>query len=155
MGRLLDALERAALVASGVALALLAAGVSVFVILRYGFGVSPFWSEEVLRLCLLAAVFLGAAISVRRREHIRVEFLANLLPPWLRRAWYAILDLVTLGIFVLVVATGIEAVQFNHSTRTAALQVRLSWILWLIPAGFALAALFQIEAMARGRRDRP
>lgn len=155
MGRLLDALERAALIAGGAALALLAAGVSAFVILRYGFGISPFWSEEALRLCLLAAVFLGAAISTRRREHIRVEFLVNLLPPALRRAWYAILDLATLGIFVLVVVTGIEAVQFNHTTRTAALQLRLSWILWLIPAGFALAALFQIEAMARDRRSKP
>lgn len=154
MGRLLDALERAALLAGGAALALLAIGVSAFVILRYGFGISPFWSEEALRLCLLATVFLGAAISVRRREHIRVEFLVNLLPPLLRRAWYAILDLATLGIFALVVATGIEAVQFNDTTRTTALQLRLSWILWLIPAGFALAALFQIEAMWRDRRGR-
>jgi TRAP-type C4-dicarboxylate transport system permease small subunit len=151
----LDALERGAVIIGGVAMACLAAGVIALVGLRYIFGVSPFWSEEVLRIFLLTAVFLGAGVSVRGRRHIRVEFLTELLPKRLRAAWYLLLDLATLGLFGLLIWTGLEAVQFNATQRTVALQVPLSWIMWLVPAGFALGAIFLVEEIFRGRERRP
>src|SRR5262249_6018009 len=129
-------------------MALLTIAVITFVFLRYIFNVSPFWSEEAIRICLLAAVLLGAGVSVRGNRHIRVEFLTELLPPRLRRAWYTLLDLAALGLFVLVVVTGIEAVGFNALMRTVALQFPISWIIWLVPAGFALAAIFMVEELA-------
>jgi TRAP-type C4-dicarboxylate transport system permease small subunit len=148
--RALDALERGAVILGSVAMACLAVAVAALVAARYLFAVSPFWSEEVIRICLLAAVFLGAAVSVRGRRHIRVEFLADLLPPALRRTWYLLLDLVALGLFVLLVGLGIEAVEFNHAQRSVSLQMRLSWIMWLVPAAFALAAVFLVEEIAKG-----
>ena len=48
-----------------IAMALLATGVILLVALRYVFGISPFWSEELVRIFLIVAVFLGAAVSVR------------------------------------------------------------------------------------------
>jgi len=151
----LNALERGAVFVGGVAMACLAAGVIALVALRYVFGISPFWSEEVLRFFLLTAVFLGAGVSVRGRRHIRVEFLTELLPKHLKRAWYLLLDLVTLGLFGLLIWTGIEAVEFNASQRTVALQVPLSWIMWLVPAGFALGAVFLVEEILAGRKRGP
>jgi TRAP-type C4-dicarboxylate transport system permease small subunit len=152
--RALDALERGAVVLGSVALACLASGTAALVAARYLFSISPFWSEEALRILLLVAVFLGAAVSVRGRRHIRVEFLAGLLSPALRRAWYLLLDLAALGLFALLVWLGIEAVGFNHAQRSVSLQIPLSWTMWLVPAGFALATLFLIEEIARGRNGR-
>lgn len=152
MKRLLDTLERAAVFAGGVAMAGLAIAVPALVLLRYVFHVAPFWSEEVIRLFLLVAVFLGAAVSVRGRRHIRVEFLADLLPPRLKHAWYLLLDLGALALFVLLVWLGIEAVEFNHGQRSVSIQMRLSWVMWLVPACFALAAVFLVEEIVRGRR---
>ena len=77
------------------------------------------------------------------------------LPPAVRRAWYVLLDLASLGLFALVVATGIEAVGFNHTMRPVALQVPVSTIIWLVPAGFALAAIFMAEEIIRRLRRRP
>ena len=155
MRRLLDILERGAVFAGSVAMAGLAIAVVALVLLRYVFHVAPFWSEEVIRLLLLAAVFLGAAVSVRGRRHIRVEFLADLLPPGLKRAWYLLLDLAVLALFVLLVWLGIEAVGFNHAQRSVSLQMRLSYAMWLVPACFALAALFLAEEIVRRREPRP
>lgn len=155
MRPLLNALERGAVILGSVAMACLAVAVIALVALRYLFGISPFWSEEVVRIFLLAAVFLGAAVSVRGRRHIRVEFLTELLPPRLRAAWYLLLDLVALGLFGLLVWTGIEAVQFNAAQRTVALQIPLSWIMWLVPAAFAFAAVFLVEEIVRGQKRGP
>jgi len=154
MRAVLDALERGAVFLGSVAMALLAVAVIALVGMRYLFGVSPFWSEEVIRICLLVAVFFGAAVSVRGRRHIRVEFLTELLPARVRAAWYLLLDAFALVIFGVLVWTGIEAVAFNHSQRTVALQMPLSWIMWLVPACFGLAIVFLLEEIARGK-NRP
>lgn len=155
MKRFLDALEKGAVIVGSVAMACLAVAVIALVALRYLFGVSPFWSEELIRIFLMAAVLLGAGVSVRANRHIRVEFLTELLPPLLRRAWYLLLDLASLGLFVLIVVTGIEAVGFNHAVRTVALQIPVSTIIWLVPAGFAIAAIFMLEEMVRRWKRKP
>ncbi|MGH7002387.1 MAG: TRAP transporter small permease [Alphaproteobacteria bacterium] len=152
MRAVLDALERGVVFLGSVAMACLAIEVAGLVALRYLFGISPFWSEEVIRICLLVAVFLGAAVSVRGRRHIRVEFLTELLPARVREAWYLLLDVFALVIFGVLVWTGIEAVGFNDSQRTVALQMPLSWIMWLVPAAFALAIVFLVEEIARGKQ---
>lgn len=151
----LNALERGAVFVGGVAMAGLAVAVAGLVLLRYVFHVAPFWSEEVIRLFLLVAVFLGAAVSVRGRRHIRVEFLADLLPPRAKRAWYLLLDLAALALFLLLVWLGIEAVEFNHGQRSVSIQMRLSWVMWLVPACFALAAVFLVEEIVKRRDPRP
>jgi TRAP-type C4-dicarboxylate transport system permease small subunit len=153
--RILDALERGAVFVGSVAMALLAIGVVALVALRYLFGISPFWSEELIRIFLMAAVLIGAGVSVRANRHIRVEFLSELLPPGLRRAWYFLLDLVALALFVLIVVTGIEAVGFNHSMRTVSLQIPVSTVIWLVPAGFAIAAIFMLEGIVRRWKKKP
>jgi TRAP-type C4-dicarboxylate transport system permease small subunit len=153
--RILDALERGAVFVGSVAMALLAIGVVALVALRYLFGISPFWSEELIRIFLMAAVLIGAGVSVRANRHIRVEFLSELLPPGLRRAWYFLLDLVALALFVLIVVTGIEAVGFNHSMRTVSLQIPVSTVIWLVPAGFAIAAIFMLEEIVRRWKKKP
>jgi len=153
--KLLDALERGAVFVGSVAMACLAVGVILLVGLRYLAGISPFWSEELIRIFLMAAVLLGAGVSVRANRHIRVEFLADLLPPVLRRTWYLFLDLVALGLFGVIIVMGIEAIGFNHSMRTVSLQIPVSTVIWLVPAGFVIAAIFMLEEIARRWKRRP
>ena len=155
MRKLLDALERGAVFVGSVAMACLAVGVILLVGLRYLAGISPFWSEELIRIFLMAAVLLGAGVSVRANRHIRVEFLADLLPPVLRRTWYLFLDLVALGLFGVIIVMGIEAIGFNHSMRTVSLQIPVSTVIWLVPAGFVIAAIFMLEEIARRWKRRP
>src|SRR5574338_1250598 len=93
-------------------MALLAMLIFAQVVLRYLFAITPVWSEELGRYLLVWAVLAGSAVSVRGARHIRVEFLADLLPARARRAWYLLLDLAILALFVLLVGTGIEAVGY-------------------------------------------
>ncbi|HVO13950.1 MAG TPA: TRAP transporter small permease, partial [Alphaproteobacteria bacterium] len=149
----IERLDRLALLVGAVLMALLALLIFAQVVLRYLFAFTPVWSEELGRYLLIWAVLAGSAVSVRGARHIRVEFLAELLPPRVKRAWYLFLDLVILGLFVLLVATGIEAVGFNYSMRSLGLQVRLSYVMAGIPLFFGIAALFLIDELRRrGKR---
>jgi TRAP-type C4-dicarboxylate transport system permease small subunit len=145
----IERLDRLVLLVGSAAMALLALLIFAQVVLRYLFAVTPVWSEELGRYLLIWAVLAGSAVSVRGARHIRVEFLVELLPAGARRAWYLLLDLVILALFLLLVATGIEAVGFNHSMRSLGLQVRLSYVMAGIPLFFGLAALFLIDELRR------
>ena len=151
---MLDWLERAVLAVGVAALALLTFAVAAQVALRYLFAVTPIWSEELSRYLLVWAVLAGAAASVRGNRHIRVEFLADLLPPALRRGWYRLLDVLALAVFVLVAVLGVEAVKFNHGMRSTGLQAPLSYVMTSVPLFFAAAAVFLAGEIwqRRGRR---
>ena len=151
---MIERLDRLVLLVGAAALGLLALLIFAQVVLRYLFAITPVWSEELGRYLLIWAVLAGSAVSVRGARHIRVEFLVDLLPAGLCRAWYLLLDLVILALFLLLVATGIEAVGFNHSMRSLGLQVRLSYVMAGIPLFFGLAALFLIDELRR-RGKRP
>ena len=146
---MIERLDRLVLLVGVAAMALLALLIFAQVVLRYLFAVTPVWSEELGRYLLIWAVLAGSAVSVRGARHIRVEFLVELLPAGVRRAWYLLLDLVILALFLLLVATGIEAVGYNHSMRSLGLQVRLSYVMAGIPLFFGLAALFLIDELRR------
>jgi TRAP-type C4-dicarboxylate transport system permease small subunit len=151
MRGVLDRVERALDFAGAACLGLLAAAVFAQVVLRYAFSISPVWSEEACRILLVWGVVCGAVVSVRRNQHIRVEFIVEKFPPRLRRAWFVLIDIATLIFFAVVAVAGVDAVQFNHSIRSVALQWPLSYLLAPIPAGFALAAVFLGARL--GRRE--
>jgi TRAP-type C4-dicarboxylate transport system permease small subunit len=150
---LLDRLERLFVGLGAASLGLLAVAIAGQLLFRYAFSITPIWSEELSRFLLIIGVLIGAAVSVRGNRHIRVEFLVELLPRGAQRAWYLLLDLVTLALFVIIVVTGIEAVGYNHMVRSAGLQLPLSYIMAFIPLCFALAAIFMVaEIVQRIRR---
>jgi TRAP-type transport system small permease protein len=47
---------------------------------RYALNDSASWTEEIARYLLIATAFVGAAINVRKNNHIQVDFLYRLLP---------------------------------------------------------------------------
>ena len=59
------------------------------VLFRYIFNQSLSWSEELAKFIFVWLTFLGAAICIRERMHIGVEFLAERLPA----KWKRYLDL--------------------------------------------------------------
>ncbi|MFZ3324247.1 MAG: TRAP transporter small permease [Usitatibacter sp.] len=52
---------------------------------RYALNDSASWTEEIARYLLIATAFVGAAINVRKNNHIQVDFFYRLLPHWFTR----------------------------------------------------------------------
>jgi TRAP-type C4-dicarboxylate transport system permease small subunit len=118
---------------------------TIQVILRYGFGYTHFFTEELGRYLLVWATLAGMAIETRQGGHIRVNFLAERLPASWRRAWFFILDIVLFLLFLLLVYTGVDSTVFNHGQQSAAMQLPLSIPFLAIPVFFAIAAVFMLE----------
>lgn len=54
------------------------------VVSRYLFNNPLTWSEELMRYIFVWIVFLGTALGMRRKMHLRVSFLFDSLPPKVR-----------------------------------------------------------------------
>jgi TRAP-type C4-dicarboxylate transport system permease small subunit len=61
---------------------------------RYVLNDSFAWTEEIAVYCLVAIVFLGSAMCVRRGKHIHVDFLYRSLPKTAGRALSTLVDIV-------------------------------------------------------------
>ena len=65
---------------------------------RYVLNDSLAWTEEIARYGLMWLAFIGGAVVTRKKTHIAVELLGNLMKPsLLRTALFAMVDFVTLG----------------------------------------------------------
>ena len=60
---------------------------------RYALNDSAGWTEEIARYLLICVVFVGAAIGVRKNNHVQVDFFYRIMPRWLRRVMSTLVDL--------------------------------------------------------------
>ena len=71
---------------------LMAAVVFYQVYTRYVLSDSAGWTEEIARYFLVAVVFIGASMSVRRNNHIQVDYLYRLMPQRAGRVLSTVVD---------------------------------------------------------------
>jgi TRAP-type C4-dicarboxylate transport system, small permease component len=66
---------------------------------RYALNDSASWTEEIARYLLICTVFVGAAVGVRKNNHIQVDFFYRVLPKKLMRVMSTIVDVVRVLFF--------------------------------------------------------
>ena len=59
---------------------------------RYALNDSASWTEEIARYLLIATAFIGAAVNVRKNNHIQVDFFYRILPRWWTRPMSVVVD---------------------------------------------------------------
>ena len=123
----------------------------VAVFFRYVVNQSLFWSDEVVRYLFVWFTLLGAALVLRDRSHIRVEFFVEHLPRGLRRAIDIAGLLLILGFNVFLVVAGFIWVQQTAGTYTPALSLPLNWIFYAaLPATAVLCCWFCVRRLLAG-----
>ena len=66
---------------------------------RYALNDSAAWTEEIARYLLICTVFIGAAIGVRKNNHIQVDFFYRILPRPIMRVMSTLVDLARIAFF--------------------------------------------------------
>ena len=82
--------------------------VSVVVVGRYVFGVTPPWGEELTLFCLVWMSLLGASLPLRDNTHLRITMFDHLLPGKALSFLDKVSDIVVVLFSILIIAAGIS-----------------------------------------------
>jgi|AP95_1055475.scaffolds.fasta_scaffold11491_1 TRAP-type C4-dicarboxylate transport system permease small subunit len=152
---MINRLEQVLRVIGATALFTLFALIVLQVVLRYGFGFTPFFTEEIGRYALVWSVLVGTAVSVAINGHIRVTFVPDNMPPLYRWWWMRFLDLITLLLMAVLTFAGVQTVEFAQGQTSDGMQIPLMYPYTILPVAFGAAFLFIFIRISRSWRDRP
>lgn len=138
-------LERGLRFAAALALAVMSVLVVGQVLLRYGGGGVPAFTEEVARYAMIWMTLLATSVAVWEGSHIRIDFIPGVVRqfmPWLGATLEWILSFVSLGIFLVLLWQSFDVVAFAYGQKSEGLQIRLAYPYAVLPLAFGASALF-------------
>lgn len=116
---------------------------------RYVLENSAGWTEEIARYFLVAVVFLGASMSVRKNNHIQVDYFYRLMPPALGRAFSVAVDV--LRVAFLGYATWLSGLLLQRIGRQpmSVVDLPVGWVFGAVMLGFFLMFLRSLQVAWR------
>jgi TRAP-type C4-dicarboxylate transport system permease small subunit len=121
---------------------------------RYVLNDSFAWTEEIARYGLMWLTFIGGAVVTRRKTHIAVALLSNVLPPGpARRFLLALIDFITLGFFGLLAFFSVMIVERMHFQRMTVFDLPMSIVYGGVAFGCFLMLARQAYTVWQHGRD--
>lgn len=119
----------------------------VGVIMRVVFKSGIPWQEELSRILYVLVVYVGASYGMKTKDHIRVTFVRDMLPPLGRKIMEIFTDMVWVGfnVFVIIVSIQIYPKLQRFIGESAILEIPLHWIFLTVPIGCGLITLRLIQ----------
>jgi len=105
---------------------------------RYALNDSASWTEEIARYLLIGTAFVGAAVNVRKNNHIQVDFLYRLVPPGVTRPLSTLVDAIRILFFGYCVWLTIALIQKIGSSRMAIVDWPIGILYGVVALGFVL-----------------
>lgn len=145
----LDGLASLAMAAASVMMVMLIAIFGWLVFGRYVLNATPTWVEQLALLLVVWVTFLGAAVGIRRKTHLAVDFIRNALPDGPRQA-LGVFSLLALLFFGVVMAWQ-GYVMFERIARREIplLGISEGWRAVPVSLGGVLIVLFTLEELWR------
>lgn len=112
---------------------------------RYVMNDSFAWTEELATYCLIAVVFIGSAMCVRRCRHIQVDFLYRYLPPPAARVLATLIDLLRTAFFAYAAWLVWRYVGLVGDEPMTTIAWKKSYVYWVALAGFVLMFLRSVQ----------
>lgn len=128
---------------------ILAAIVFYQVFTRYVLDDPAGWTEEIARYFLVAVVFIGAAMSVRRNNHIQVDYFYRLMPRAMGRVVSTAVDVVRSAFLGYATWLCWLLIQRIGSSRMAIVDLPMGWVFGAMLFGFALMFWRSLEVARR------
>ena len=148
-----DLLNRICEVAVVILLMAMAAVVFLQVLFRYVLHLPLFWTEEFARYCLVWASLLGAAIALKRGEHIAVTFLLDTFPKKAAGVLTMVAQVSVILILTVMVWGGIKLVLVTSTQISPALRISMAIPYLALPVG-AVIMLFHVVSSLMQRMGR-
>jgi TRAP-type C4-dicarboxylate transport system permease small subunit len=132
---------------------IMAAVVFYQVVTRYVMDDPAGWTEEIARYFLVAVVFVGATMSVRRNNHIQVDYFYRLMPRAMGRVFSIGVDLIRC--LFLGYACWLTWLLLNRIGRQpmAVIDLPVGWVFAAMLFGFVLMFLRSLQVAWRHWRQ--
>jgi len=147
MRRCFDFLERVLKLTAVTIVLLMLLALTAQVFLRYVFGKSLSWSEELALLGFAWIVVITTAIGVRRMTHARMDFMLNVLPASLHQWLEKLIALMLLALGLFIAYAGWGYFQETRGSTSAAVGFPIEFLYAAAPAFGVLIALFSFERL--------
>ncbi len=105
---------------------------------RYALNDSASWTEEIARYLLICVVFVGAAVNVRKNNHIQVDFLYRFLPPKVSRPLSTLVDAARIAFLAYCVWLTISLMGKIGAQRMAIIDWPIGLTYGVVAFGFVL-----------------
>mgnify|MGYP001501990993 CR=1 FL=1 len=138
VSRLADGLCRAVEILCNAMLAVMTAIIAMLIVSRNLLNFSFPWSEELTRFLLVWLSMLGAAVLLRRDDHIRLELLTDYLSPRMRIGLSLALRLLVLVFLVILLQQSWLTADARAVTHAPASGISMRVPYLALPAGAAL-----------------
>jgi TRAP-type transport system small permease protein len=138
---------------------LLAAGLIVVIAYqvfgRYVLLRAPRWSEELARILMIWMSFLGAALLIRYKRSIQVEFLVSKFArsEGARLSIWALNTSITLFFAAFMLYWGYRLALFGRDTTTDTIRIPLYFVTGSIPVGGLCMIIFLLEEISEKARQ--
>lgn len=117
------------------------------VFLRYVFGVSLSWSEEVALLGFAWVVVISSAIGIRRMTHARMDLIVALLPRSVHLLVDRLIALMMLGLGIFMTVAGWDYVAQTRGSTSAAIGFPIEFLYACAPFFGVLITIFSFERL--------
>ena len=105
------------------------------------------WSEELVRYLFVWLTFLGSAAAVKKKSHINMDLMLEMLPPTVKKIIQLIADAAFLGLSIFMTVYGLKLSIQNWTQKSDAMGMPLTLPYLAIPIGGLLMAFFVFEIM--------
>ncbi|MFG5777782.1 TRAP transporter small permease [Comamonas sp. J-3] len=113
---------------------------------RYVFNDSAAWTEEIARYLLVGVVFVGAAIGVRKNNHIQVDFFYRHMPAGMARAIGVAVDVLrTLFFAAAVVMTVQMMLKIGNSANMTIVDLPMNIVYGVCLLGFVAMLVRSVQ----------
>ncbi|MPZ12327.1 MAG: TRAP transporter small permease subunit [Kiloniellaceae bacterium] len=129
--------------------------IAIEVIRRFVLMYSSVWGEETARYAFIYLVWIGAAVAVRDRAHIRIDVITHMLPPRGAALVYLLADLLTVALACFAIYWSLDPVlvSWKYGNVTDGLRIIRVWFLLAVPFGFAIMLLRLVQSIRRDVAD--
>ncbi|PLC50212.1 TRAP transporter permease DctQ [Pollutimonas subterranea] len=114
------------------------------VVLRYIFGVSLPWGSELSQYGMVWLCFLGAALAVKERDHMRVDYFINLLPRSLLPFIHVLLNIILFAFVAYLSYSSVPITRAFMQDITPGLGIPYGLVSLAMPVGGVLMLLYLI-----------
>lgn len=119
------------------------------VLRRFVLSYSSLWGEETARYSFIYMVWIGAALAVKDRQHIRITILVDVLGNRAQNALSILAAVLGIGFAVIALRYSIEPflTSIKYQSVTDGLRIVQAWYLFAVPFGFSLILLRFVQML--------